>query len=198
MPDLTGSDVGGNYRRALNNFSRFGTRRLALYTIWVYGLDDNTMNTLYDLENEYDPSFPTEWIEAPGSIIEAIQRGVQLVAEPYYYGDWDTNEEGPNYTDLYMTIVVAGDTVMDGYEQNNNSPVPPNQNSYTIESAIADAIAGFNNDGVLVQQAVLRGDYVDEWGSNALGRRNPVNTARQTALKAARVAAGKTGFKRNG
>lgn len=197
MPDLSNSYIGGNYRRALDSFSRFGTRKLVYYVITVYGLEDDTINPLYDLENTYQgegQSYPSEYIEAPGSIIEAIQRGVQLVAEPYAYGDWDTYGEGPNYTDLTITAIVASDTVDDDAEQGD--VVPRNPNSYTVESAIADAIANFTNDGVEVRRALLIADAIDT-GAYALARTRGGSEAHQARM-AAHIAAGKNAFKRNG
>jgi hypothetical protein len=213
MPDLTqgpSSYIGNNYRRALDNFSRFGTRRLALYTIWIYNVADPEDSLFTDEQLYNGPDlgpgfgsdvFPPEWIEAPGNILEAVYRGVQMVAEPYYFGDWDTNGgDYPGATDVVLTVVVAADTFQDGYEQNHTSPVPQNPNSYTLESAIADALVNFDYSGVYVQQAILRGDYVDEFGGDALpmGRKNPANATRRQAVKAARIAAGKTAYKRQG
>lgn len=195
MPSLINNqgnltDVAANYRRALDNFSRFGTRKLAFYTVWIYGVDDITRDQLYYDEETADDQFPTEWIEAPGSILEAAQRGIQLVAEPYFYGDWDTNEEGPNYTDVYFTFAVAADTVLDGAAQ-SDSPYVQNPHAYSIENAILDSISNFQNDGVYVQQAIIRGDYIDEQGSDALGRKNPANAQRAINKKASLTAAGK-------
>jgi hypothetical protein len=197
MPDLSNSDIGRNYRRALDNFSRFGTRKLVFYTIVVYGLTDATMDTIYNLERTYggnDDSYPAEWIEAPGSILEAIQRGIQLVAEPYAYGDWDDNNEGPDYNDIAITAIVASDTVEDSAEQGDI--VPANPNSYTIQTAILDAISNFANDGVEVHRAYMVGTAIDE-GSYALARVRG-GTDESKARWAARLAKGKNAVKRNG
>lgn len=197
MPDLRNTYVGANHRKALDNFSRFGTRKLVFYTITVYGLDDATRDQIYFGENHYygdGDSYPSEWIEAPGSIIEAIQRGVQLIAEPYYYGDWDTYEEGPNYTDITITAVVAADTVEDNQEQGD--VVPANPNSYTVEDAILDAIANFTNDGVEVHRAYIVGDYIST-GGYAMSRVRG-GTDESKARWAARLANGKNAVKRNG
>jgi hypothetical protein len=200
MPDLTqgpSSYVAANYRRALDNFSRFGTRKLVFYTIVVYGLTDATMDTIYNLEDTYggnDNSYPAEWIEAPGSILEAIQRGVQLVAEPYAYGDWDDNYEGPDYNDIAITAIVASDTVEDSAEQNQHNST--NQHSYTMETAILDAISNFANDGVEVHRAYMLGTAINE-GSYALARVRG-GTDESKARWAARLAKGKNAVKRQG
>jgi len=200
MPDLTqgpSSYVAANYRRALDNFSRFGTRKLVFYVITVYGLTDDTMNVLYDLEETYQgegQSYPTEWIEYPGSIIEAVQRGVQLVAEPYHYGDWDTIEESPNYTDLTITAMVASYTFEDSAEQSEHNST--NSHSYTLENAILDAIANFPNDGVEVRRAYLVADGIST-GSYALARTRGGSDAHKASM-AAHIAAGKNAVKRNG
>ena len=199
MPDLTtGPDsyVAANYRRALDNFSRFGTRKLVFYTITVYGLSDATMDVLYNGEQNYDAAgdeYPPEWIEQPGSILEAIQRGVQLIAEPYAYGDWDDYNEDTDYTDITITAIVAEDTVDDAADQ-DNSGYPANPNSYTLETAILDAISGFTNDGVEVQRAYMVGDTIDA-GSFALARVRG-GTEESRARWAARLAKGKNAVKR--
>jgi hypothetical protein len=136
----------------------------------VYGLEDNTIAALESNERQYKGegnSYPSEYIEGPGSIIEAIQRGVQLVAEPYAYGDWMTTQEDPNYTDLTITAIVASDTFDDDAEQGNI--VPRNSNSYTLEGAILDAIDNFYNEGVNVSRAYITGDIISQ-GASALAR----------------------------
>ena len=203
MPDLSNTDIGKNYRRALDNFSRFGTRKLVWYVITVYGLSDATMDVIYGLdgqpltgEQDYDAAgddYPPEWIEQPGSILEAIQRGIQLIAEPYAYGDWDDNQEDPDYNDITITAIVAEDTVDDAADQ-DNGPVPANPNSYTLETAILDAISGFVNDGVNVNRAYMVGDYIDQ-GSTALARVRG-GTEESRARWAARLAKGKNAVKR--
>ena len=196
MPDLTNDPIGFNHRRALDNFSRFGTRKLVFYTITVYGLSDATMDVIWNDEENYDAAgdeYPPEWIEQPGSILEAIQRGVQLIAEPYAYGDWDDNQEDPDYNDITITAIVAEDTVLDA-EGQDDSPVPANSNSYTVETAILDAISGFVNDGVEVYRAYMVGDYIDQ-GSSALARVRG-GTEESKARWAARLAKGKNAVKR--
>ena len=196
MPDLTNDPIGFNHRRALDNFSRFGTRKLVFYTITVYGLSDATMDVLYNGEQNYDAAgdeYPPEWIEQPGSILEAIQRGVQLIAEPYAYGDWDDYNEEPDYNDITITAIVAEDTVDDAADQ-DNSGYPANPNSYTLETAILDAISGFANDGVNVYRAYMYGTMIDQ-GSSALARVRG-GTEESKARWAARLAKGKNAVKR--
>ena len=195
MPDLTNDPIGSNHRRALADFSRFGTRKLVFYTIIVYGLSDAVADTLYNDEDQYyadGDSYPSEYIETPGNIIEAIQRGVQLIAEPYAYGDWDINQEDPDYNDVAITAMVATDTVEDDAEQGD--VVPRNLNSYTLETAILDAISNFEHDGVEVHRAKLIGTGIDE-GSYALARVRG-GTEESRARWTARLAKGKNAVKR--
>ena len=194
MPS-TYEDIGQNAWKTRES-SNFGTRKLVFYTITVYGLSDATMDVIWNDEENYDAAgdeYPPEWIEQPGSILEAIQRGVQLIAEPYAYGDWDDNQEDPDYNDITITAIVAADTVLDA-EGQDNSPVPANPNSYTVETAILDAISGFTNDGVEVQRAYMYGDYIDT-GSFALARVRG-GTEESRARWAARLAKGKNAVKR--
>lgn len=196
MPDLTNDPIGANYRRAIVNFSRFGTRKLAYYAIRVYGISDDIVGSIDGGEDTYDPEFPREWIETPGNILEAVQRGVQLIAEPYTYSDWDINQLGPNYHLLLVTAVVAADTILDDRGQ-QDSPVPANQNSYSLQTAIEDALGqDFSYDYVEVERMILRGDFLDTTGDYALGRNNAANSARQIELMNTKVAAGKISLKR--
>ena len=39
IPDLTESYVAANYRRATVPFTRFGTRELAFYNIYIYNME---------------------------------------------------------------------------------------------------------------------------------------------------------------
>jgi len=205
MPDLTSSPIGGvdavgtigsNYRRPIANFSRFGTRKLSFYKIEIAGVDENTMNTLFDNEVTYDSNDPYEWIETPKNILEAVQRGVQIMAEPYMYSDWDYDQDGQNYYYLYITAVVADGTVEDQLEQYTNG-YPINPNSNTLEDAIISALGeDFNWDYVYVTQCILRGDYLDTFGPNALGKNAETVKSLRSTARAARIAAGKNGTQR--
>jgi len=205
MPDLTSSPIGGvdavgtigsNYRRPFANFSRFGTRKLSFYRIEIAGVDENTMNTLFDNENTYDTNYPEEWIETPKNILEAVQRGVQIMAEPYMFSDWDWDQDGQNYYYLYVTAVVADDTIADQLEQ-ATSGYPINFNSNTLEDAIISALGeDFNWDNVYVTQCILRGDYLDQNGPNALGKGSETAKSLRSTARAARIAAGKNGTQR--
>jgi len=196
MPDLRNTYVGANHRRSLDNFSRFGTRKLAYYAIRIYGLSEQDANIDVNAgEDTYDSEYPREWIEQPG-LIEAMQRGIQLVAEPYAYGDWDNNELDPDYWLFMITAIVAADTVLDEFGQ-DNSPVPANQNSYTLKTAIEAALGNdFNYDYVEVERMILRGDTLDTTGDFALNRNSAANKARIIEQTNAKVAAGKISLKR--
>jgi hypothetical protein len=195
MADLRNTSVGANYRRALDNFSRFGTRKLAFYAIRIYGLSQEDAN-LENGEDLYDPEYPREWVEAPGHIVEAIQRGVQLVAEPYAFGDWDSFEIDTDYWAVYLPAIVAADTVLDDQGQ-NDSPVPANENSYTLQSAVEAALGdNWNYDYVEVERMILRGDTLDTTGDYALGRNAGANKTSRVALINAKLADGKISLKR--
>lgn len=137
MPDLRNSYIGANYRRAEQKFSNYGTRRLRFYTIEVAGYNANQE----PFTEEWDQNFGTgaedsyAYKNPPGSIIEAILRGVALVAETYYVSWYNVETDG-DYPYTYITVAVAGDTFLDGinqYQQTNN-------NAYSLANAVADAL----------------------------------------------------------
>jgi hypothetical protein len=168
MPDLTTgpySYVAANYRRAENKFSNYGTRRLRFYTIEIDGYD------LLEVENftgEYDWNFETTGVNGdddtyayknqPKSIIEAILRGVALVAETYYVSWWRTTYDGP-YAYLYLTVAVAGDTFLDA----QNQPDHGNPNSIGLVDSIAQALGDqYQYDNVYVYPSEIHGNILSQ------------------------------------
>lgn len=162
MPDLTSGDfsyIAANYRRAEQKFSNYGTRRLRFYTIEIDGYD--LSNETFTEENDWN--FETTGIDGddgyygyknpPGSIVEAILRGVALVAETYYVSWWDVDYDG-EYPYSYITVAIAGDTYLDG----QNQYLQHNQNAYSLVDAIANALGNdFNWDNVYVWAREIQG-----------------------------------------
>ena len=209
MPDLRNSPIigsdrtfGDNYRRAFDGFSRFGTRRLAFYTVWVYNIDDVALDSVMEWEFSSETGeyvFPPEYIHPANSLLESVERGVQLMAEPYLWGEWNwDNGDSPGFYDWWITFAVAADTVMDGYGQDNESPVPVNPHSTNFEQAIGDAIgADFTFEGVHVERVVVAGEGLYEESNYALGTPRPARTGGVSAAKKAAIqAAGKSLYKR--
>ena len=199
MPDLTTgpySYVAANYRRAEQRFSNFGTRRLRFYTIEIDGYDiiDNegfTEEYSYNYETTGDQGDDGNYAykNPPKSIIEAILRGVSLVAETYYVSWWDTDFDGP-YPYLYITVAVAGDTFLDAQNQPDNG----NPNSIGLQDAIASAIGNdFYWDNIYVWPAEISGDYLSQQNDrNAMSREKVQMSEERKAVRTARLANPKT------
>jgi hypothetical protein len=210
MPDLTTgpySYVAANYRRAEQKFSNYGTRRLRFYTIEIDGYD------IFEFENdtgEYDWNFGTTDSRNPGShddsnygyknqpksIIEAILRGVALVAETYYVSWWRIEYDG-NYPYLYITVAVAGDTFLDA----QNQPAHGNPNSIGLVDSIAQALGDqYQWDNVYVWPAEINGDQLNEENdSYAVSREKVQISEAAKAGRTARLASPKiTKVSRNG
>jgi hypothetical protein len=160
MPDLTNDPIGANYRRAEQKFSNFGTRRLRFYTIEVAGynayLEGDTEENSWNYEttgiNGDDDYYAYK--NPPGSIIEAILRGVALVAETYYVSWYHVSLDGDDYPYTYITVAVAGDTFLDGI----NQYLQPNGNAYSLQNAVADALGNdFIWDAVFVWAREIQG-----------------------------------------
>lgn len=133
MPDLSNSYIGGNYRRAITKFSNYGTRRLRFYTIGVQLNNFDPYAAFLDYAipggNVEENNFGTQgWdgnltINPPRHIIEAVLRGVSLIAEPYYVSRWNSEETDPDVYWFSVTVAVAYDTVVDAMHPDftNNS-----------------------------------------------------------------------------
>lgn len=153
MPNLLNSDLAQNYRRTHVGTSRFGTRTLQLYEIWIYGLSDNVANTLFDGSRdtnlEDDSADQPSAVElAGGSIIEAILRGAQVMGEIYVVGQPDTFNNDPDDNDLVITIGVAADTLDSGWEQ-------------YVGTYFSNSQQNSNNNATDLYYSI--GDNVDEW-----------------------------------
>ena len=195
MPDLTTgpySYVAANYRRAEQKFSNYGTRRLRFYTIEIDGYD------ILEVENdtgEYDWNFETTGVNGdddyyayknqPKSIIEAILRGVALVAETYYVSWWRTIYDGP-YPYLYLTVAVAGDTFLDA----QNQPDHGNPNSIGLVDSIAQALGDqYQYDNVYVYPSEIHGNQLSQENDHyAMSREKVQMSDADKAERTARLA----------
>lgn len=201
MPDLTSGDfsyIAANYRRAEQKWSNFGTRRLRFYTIEVDGYDILANENFAG--EDYDWNFETTGVEGddgtygyknqPKSIIEAILRGVALVAETYYVSWWSVDYDG-DYPYLYITVAIAGDTYLDGLNQN----LQHNTHAYSLVDAISAALGDqYNWDNVYVWAREINGDTLnyDSGGPPyAVSREKVQMTDAKKAERTARLASPK-------
>ena len=224
MPNLINDNgyngLGGlaqNYRRVRVGNSQLGTRQLQMYEIWIYSLSDVVADNgnVYNgsrsiiLDNTEEMDQPPIAELASGNIVEAILRGVQVMAEIYmvghvYYYNNDTNDN-----DLVITVLVSADTVESGQEQNldNTGQTSYNPNSLSFYDAIGSSVEAWaidhseDWDGLDVYPTYLNGDGTDYYGLYALAKLDPVNVAvkdaqkaRGAAMKAARIAANKVSY----
>jgi hypothetical protein len=226
MPNLINDNgyngLGGlaqNYRRTRVGNSQFGTRQLQMYEIHIYGLSD----AVADNDNVYEGSRDivldgTDDIDQPpiselksSSIVEAILRGVQEMAEIYLVGHPDYYHYDPDNNELVITVAVSADTVESNWEQyinrDNNGSQNFNPNSLNFYSAIGNSVDDWAStheeywEDLDVYPAYLIGDGTDTYGPWALARLDPTQVAvkdaqkaRSAAKKAVRVAAGKVSY----
>ena len=226
MPNLINDSgyngLGGlaqNYRRTRVGNSQFGTRQLQMYEIHIYGLSD----AVADNDNVYNGSREivldgTDDMDQPpivelksGSIVEAILRGVQEMAEIYPVGHPDYYNYEPDDNELVITVAVSADTVESNWEQylhyNDNGTQNFNPNSLSFYDVIGASVDDWANTheeywaDLDVYPAYLNGDSTDTYGPYALAKLDPVQVAvkdaqkaRSAAKKAARVAAGKVSY----
>ena len=202
MPDLTTgpySYVAANYRRAEQKFSNYGTRRLRFYTIEIDGYDILDIEDTSDPDSRYDWNFGTTdsdnvgyqddkyygYKSQPKSIIEAILRGVALVAETYYVSWWRTIYDGP-YPYLYLTVAVAGDTFLDA----QNQPDHGNPNSIGLVDSIAQALGDqYQYDNVYVYPSEIHGNQLSQENDHyAMSREKVQMSDADKAERTARLA----------
>jgi hypothetical protein len=188
-----------------------------MYEIWIYGLSDalayednvysGSRSIVLDNTDE-DMDQPPIAELAAGNIVEAILRGVQEMAEIYMVGHVDYYNDGPDYNNLVITVLVSADTVESGQEQNldnNGQNYNPNSQSfYDVVGSSVDAWAYDHSedwDGLDVYPTYLQGDGTSYYGLYALAKLDPVNVAvkdaqqaRGAAMKAARIAANKVSY----
>ena len=204
MPDLTQTALGQNYRRTQVGTTRFGTRQLQLYEIHIYGLSDAVYDSFYDDSRDITLD-DTDGVDQPGivelksgTVLEAVLRGVQKMAEIYIVGQPDFYTD-PNYNELIITIGVNADTVSSGGEQWNISPFGSNPQLYNPRAeSLEDAIGGsvekwaIDNgtywDGLDVYPVYLDGDSTSSYGSYALAKTDPTVQAVRDARKAQNAA----------
>lgn len=151
MPDLTGNYVADNYRRAFAPFTRFNTRKLAIFQISCYGLSNGTLESEElsygnpgDVnQNPYfSPEFENEYVHN-GYFQKAIQ-GVETRGEIYAVfrpGSGRNDSDGNSFI-----VMVAEDTVNVG---SNNEPLndmgnPANYNemSESMAEAVSKSLGG--------------------------------------------------------
>ena len=189
--------LGANYGRAEQAYSNYGTRQLAFYVVELAGYNLYAEDEMGNNDNYADPNDNDQgpYQNPTGSAIEAILRGVSLVAETYYVSWYDVDFDG-EYPYSYITVAVASQTETDG-----NSDYITN-NGYTLEGAIADALGNdFGYDYVNVYNAYINGGYFNWFDAGALPQkaRTPGGAPKTAAeYRASRIAAGKTGVARRG
>lgn len=150
MADLTGTYFANNYMVAQAPFTQFGTRRLAIFQIWLDIGSGNHPNFTdgYDpneIGNQYQNSNPVPF--SPNSLYMRALRGVQLNAEIY------ANFEP--YWDVF-TVMIAEDT---GAHPSDD----PNYNSQRLADAVYQAIGG--EWDVYVNRVRITGDEFSSMSS---------------------------------
>ena len=219
MPNLYNTDVAQNARSIRVGDTKFGTRRIQLYTVYLTGLTTSEAEkiTLKDptqpdsgarqIVEDSDISYgmggigdqpPAIEYRGP-TILEAIVRGVQKLAEVYAVHYPFITETDPDWWDLTITIAVNADTVQSAWEQIQSGAgpwTPPqnvNDNSewllYSVISAVDayDPVGGYDN--IDVNGTVILGDQVSGFTPVALSQ-SPEGRALHLANKAARLAQG--------
>jgi hypothetical protein len=169
MPNLYNTDLAQNARRAATGGSNYGTRRIQFYQITIFGITDAEVaklndyrivnNTELDIDQEAEREFRS------ATWVEAIVRGVQQNAELYMVGAHDVDgTETPGYSDLKITIGVAGDTFSSGWEMDNrDDPATRDNDNAYLGEAIEDISTGYReqanttNEGFRVRPVFIYG-----------------------------------------
>lgn len=203
MPNLINDNsyngLGGlaqNYRRVATGGSNYGTRRIQFYQVIVYGISDAEVaklenyrfvnNSEIDIDQEPEREFKQ------ATVVEAVVRAIQANGEVYIVGAHDTDNQDPDYNNLYLVIGIAGDTYSSGFEMDQRDPEGTwqNNNPY-LREALEDALDGYlgNYDGFDVYPTFIYGDHFSTITyPNTLVRAE--RTAIREAAKAARIAGG--------
>lgn len=212
-PGNVDNSLAQNYRRVRVGNSQFGTRQIQLYEIHIYGLSDAAVSALEDGRNIRLDG--TDFIDQPaiyeldgGSVLEAVIRGVQVMAEIYMVGfpEWFNND--PDDNELTITVGVGADTVESFWEQVEGAQTA-NQNSNRLIDCIGDSVDqwcaedGSSFSDLDVYPAFLTGSATDTWGPVALAKTDPANVAvkearqaKNAAQRAANLAAGRVGYRK--
>jgi hypothetical protein len=201
MPSLINNignvtDVAANYRKSFAPFTLFGTRQLRFYFIYIDNLNVNHPANGGDSfdANSYESEFggPDGW-DGPqyqpnfgvDSVFAKVVSVIQTQAE--IYGVWHPDNDGNGPTgDSYFTVMVAGDTHAD-------ASVYPGigSNSMKLQDAIYEALSGTSVSSVVVRQAYIAGDYLQEDTGTSLPRgsdKPALSPAEQTAVDAVKTA----------
>ena len=118
MPSLLNTYVATNYNKVQNPFSRFGTRKIAWYSI------DLALTNGWDAE------------EVAGNM-NTIVKSIQTQAELFFLG----KPELTNNDSAVFMVAVAENTANDGTNIDIDSQLT-NSGSKTLETVIQDAISG--------------------------------------------------------
>lgn len=189
MPDLTNDPIGANYRRAITKFSNYGSRRLRFYSIGVelsnYDPFGEFLGYAMSGKNVDESNFGTQgWdgnltINPPKHIIEAVLRGVSLIAETYYVSQWNSEETDPDTYWFTLTVAVAYDTVTDAMHPDFSN------NGIGFTDAIGNALGNdFPWNYVEVFPVEFIGDnpeYDQPQPPISLGKSQPMSDARKAA-----------------
>ena len=180
--------LGTNYRKSFAPFTRFGTRQMRFYRIFVNGIDlldptnggDGVMANPYESQN----GGPDGWGGGAGqpnfasdSAFAQCLQGIQTQAE--IYGVWhpDSDFDGAPYS--WFMVMVAGDTHPDrerteGYDFNPNAE--------WMGDAVWKALGANDYYSVYVREWYIWGDLLDEDTGNSVAK-----DAHKAAIKAQRA-----------
>ena len=181
--------LGTNYRKSFAPFTRFGTRQLRFYRVFVDGLNLNAPeNGGDDTEaNGYESQLggPDGWDGIDGqpnfsadSAFAACLQGIQTQAE--IYGVWHPEDDLDGHVYSWFMVAVAGDTHpdrerRDGYAQNPNAE--------WMEDAVYKALGDLNYVDVYVREYYIWGNQFHQDTGNSIAR-----DAAKAEIKAARAA----------
>ena len=185
MPDLTNDPIfSANYRRAITKFSNYGTRRLRFYSIGVELNGYDALAVLNNADNTTESNFGTQgWdgtltLNPSKHIVEAVLRGVSLIAETNYVSYWNSEEVDPDIYLFTITVAVAYDTVTDAMHPDFTD------NGIGFTDAIGNALGNdFNWNFVEVNPVEFYGDTV-QYDQMA----PPISLAKSQAMSDARKA----------
>ena len=171
MPQVN-SSVTHNYNRVLTPFSRFGTRRLEIYGITIFGVNDQdaiytnqtfpsweeaivgaeALGVTISIEDTYHASaqYPSN------SLYSGIIAGVGEVAEIYYNGYFNVLHNGTDDNDVSLIVMVAGETFIDG-----ENPDFDGLRNRSMMCSIFRRIEQFNFNDMAVDRLELFGGRFD-------------------------------------
>ena len=197
MANLYNTDLGQNARRSSTGGSNFGTRRIQLYLITVYGISDAEADKLDNYRavnnSEIDIDQPPEREYRTANVVEAVMRAVQENSELYIVGHVDVVNEDPDYNTVYLTVGTAGDTFSSGNEMDNrDDPATRNNDNPYLNEGLSDTLDEYLGpyDGYDVTPAYLYGDQLNTTGGTAIPAPQlaEIRAARKEAGAPARLA----------